>query len=443
MAVSLELAISAIRSGRKEEGRQLLNLLIQQNPNDDKAWLWMSSVVDNDEQRARCLYHVLAINPTSELARRGLQVLGITVSDSRPVKIPRDSQPIQIPKPTPAISAEATQAGDQPENGQSRRPFLINPETISQELPFTPVSDPFSEPIQASPGILDIDVEAEIAAETADGANATVSTQTQEMEMDSAVLAGPDSLIQPETTPGVEQAPPASPEPGNRLTKTQRMGPGPAQPDPASNQPSMTQHGPLETRPSQPVPVVYPNMNMGPSPNPYYPVMPSQGFANHGNVTLGMPPAHYPQPMLPGYANPTLGMPLPGNPSQPPADLRQGLHSNSTIGMTPFEQQQLSQMLAFHSNATMMMPTMSEAEARARLMTNQAIPTANATAMALQSNANGRMDRNRAAYSEPADEEEEGEEMNVLAIIIFGTLSITALGGFGMLILLVFLWPIS
>ena len=55
MGVSLELAIAAIRSGRKEEGRQLLNLLIQQDPNNDKAWLWMSSVVDTDEQRARCL----------------------------------------------------------------------------------------------------------------------------------------------------------------------------------------------------------------------------------------------------------------------------------------------------------------------------------------------------------------------------------------------------
>ena len=133
MAASLELAISAIKSGRKEEGRQLLNLLIQQNPNDEKAWLWMSSVVDNDEQRARCLYHVLAIDPTSEVARKGLQVLGIVVSDSRPVKIPRDSQPIKIPKPTPPAAA-----------GEERRPFLIDSKTITDELPFTPMKAPFS-----------------------------------------------------------------------------------------------------------------------------------------------------------------------------------------------------------------------------------------------------------------------------------------------------------
>ena len=101
MAASLDLAITAIRAGRTEEGRQLLNLLIQQNPNDEMAWLWMSGVVNTDEQRARCLYHVLAINPNSAMARRGLEKLGIIVSDSRPVKVPRDSQPIHIPKPSP------------------------------------------------------------------------------------------------------------------------------------------------------------------------------------------------------------------------------------------------------------------------------------------------------------------------------------------------------
>jgi nitrate reductase NapE component len=35
-------------------------------------------------------------------------------------------------------------------------------------------------------------------------------------------------------------------------------------------------------------------------------------------------------------------------------------------------------------------------------------------------------------------EEEEEEGMNILAVIIFGSLSVTALGGLGMLILLMF-----
>src|SRR5687768_11965950 len=154
MAASLELAISAIRSGRKEEGRQLLNLLIQQNPNNEMAWVWMSSVVETDEQKARCLYHALAINPTSQLARRGLQLLGIVVSDSRPVKIPRDSQPIQIPRPT--LSA-------QPQFPASEMPQPQSPSwperTVTEELPFTPLQAAPSEKIAASPAILQLNVD--------------------------------------------------------------------------------------------------------------------------------------------------------------------------------------------------------------------------------------------------------------------------------------------
>ena len=36
------------------------------------------------------------------------------------------------------------------------------------------------------------------------------------------------------------------------------------------------------------------------------------------------------------------------------------------------------------------------------------------------------------------EQEEEGDEVNILAVIIFGSLSVTALGGLGMLILLMF-----
>src|SRR5262245_26690985 len=133
MAASLELAISAIRAGRKEEGRQLLNLLIQQNPNNEMAWVWMSSVVETDEQRSRCLYHALAINPNSQLARRGLQVLGIVVSDSRPVKIPSDSKPIAIPRPTLSTQPQFP-ASEMPQP----QPPTETGRMITQELPFVP-----------------------------------------------------------------------------------------------------------------------------------------------------------------------------------------------------------------------------------------------------------------------------------------------------------------
>jgi hypothetical protein len=299
----------------------------------------------------------LAINPESELARRGLQVLGITVSDSRPVKVPRDSQPIQIPKPTGVVPQES-----QPAPFGQRRPFLIDPKTITQELPFTPLQAPFAGPIQASPGILQIDVEAVLDNEagSSNASKSVSSTKTQKM-----VSGWPGTGPSQAETGSIKEAEQnqASDDSKTSATDTQDMGSyftgQVGQPHQLSDLSLTAQGGPFpqETRPSQPVPVTYPNMNMGVAPG-YYPAPPPQPYPNHANVTLGMPPAPYGQPpsqyLLPGYANPTPGLPMPGGQSQQPPEPFSSLHSNSTIGMTPYEQQQLSQMLGFHSSATMM-----------------------------------------------------------------------------------------
>lgn len=95
-----------------------------------------------------------------------------------------------------------------------------------------------------------------------------------------------------------------------------------------------------------------------------------------------------------------------------------------------------------HSSATMMMPSMSEAEARARLANSQAFPTSNPTAMALQHAANQPGPQYMGSNQPYEEDEDEDDEVNILAVVIFGTLSVTALGGLGMLILLVFTAPV-
>ncbi len=491
MAVSLDLAISAIRSGRKEEGRQLLNLLIQQNPNDEKAWLWMSSVVEADEQRARCLYHVLAINPNSQIARQGLEVLGIVVSDSRPVKIPRDSRPIKIPRPSKP----------QADSGE-RRPFLIDPKTVTDELPFTPINAPFTTNTQTGalnpttsanqetliPTPASVPVSVSVAEEPSRPIGAVETPAAQQEPVKSSLLAqlsvpelsdtqelgGPSQQpVQPsEPVPIVNQTPqppqvspfdsqpvpvpttlphPSEPIPvinNNGLgqlqhpsepvpvVSAQNNGGIPA-PLPGHMYPQPVQPG---TRPSQPVPVTYPQNSMGqPQSTDYYPPPPLL----HANPTMGMPP---PQPIPSAqliHSNTTMGMPVstPYPYNQHPAEPMLVVHSNATLGMSPYGQPQpMPQNMAIHSNSTMMMPTLSEAEARARLATSQAIPTQNATAMALQNaqlaSATVGMPQNYEYF-----EEDDEEEVNLLAVIIFGTLSVTALGGLGMLILLVFTAP--
>jgi hypothetical protein len=80
---TLREGISAAKAGRKEEARQLLEAVLDADERNEQAWLWMSSVVDSDEERLICLENVLAINPNHEIARKGLAALG-TVPEAPP-----------------------------------------------------------------------------------------------------------------------------------------------------------------------------------------------------------------------------------------------------------------------------------------------------------------------------------------------------------------------
>ncbi len=514
MATSLELAITAIRSGRKDEGRQLLNLLIQQNPNNEMAWLWMSSVVNTDEQRARCLYHVLAINPTNEMAQRGLHLLGITVSDSRPVKVPRDSQPIPIQRaqpgvpipsplsPSPIMAATAPKTeplapaaqpnpvsvpASQPVAVTERRPFRLDPRTITQELPFVPLRDPFAETLaQPSPdnGFGPVvpapwpSVQEPVVAAAALAAVALVESPndlaTQPLETAPIVSEPLDTLPTEPVKNPADPAPniaPALPDPVVLFTSPVPPDTGPlpetpaASPSPspavaasllavASQQPAYTPPPPYawqmslqETRPSQPIWTTHSNTTVGLPQTPPYspPVEPAP--AMHSNATMSMPTPYYspqPQPVAPPFhSNATMGMPngvmpYPGQPM--PA-----FQTNTPMGVYggPVYPPAYPPNPAYHASATMAMPTMSEAEAKARLLASQPMSVTLDTLVALRAaqstaalpeyqNQHGRS-KNSAKKNYNDDNT---EEVNLLAVIVFGSLSVTALGGLGMLVLL-------
>ncbi len=67
--------ISAYRAGRKEEARTLLLRAVEIDQYNEEAWLWLSAVVKSVEEQRTCLENVLTINPSSERAKQGLQML--------------------------------------------------------------------------------------------------------------------------------------------------------------------------------------------------------------------------------------------------------------------------------------------------------------------------------------------------------------------------------
>jgi hypothetical protein len=149
---------------------------------------------------------------------------------------------------------------------------------------------------------------------------------------------------------------------------------------------------------------------------------------------------------MPGiHSNATMGMPLPMPSGQPfPAEAMAMLHSNATMGMpayAPGYPAPFPQNPVYHSSPTMSMPTMTEAEARARLLASQGMVSnldqmAALRAAVASAEVNAR--RSKSAKKGARDDEDEEEEVNLLAVIVFGSLSVTALGGLGMLILLWF-----
>jgi hypothetical protein len=80
IASTLNQAITAARAGRKAEARRLLETVLDADERNEQAWLWLSGVVESEEERIICLENVLVINPDNQVARKGLAALRATAT---------------------------------------------------------------------------------------------------------------------------------------------------------------------------------------------------------------------------------------------------------------------------------------------------------------------------------------------------------------------------
>jgi MFS family permease len=106
MSEKLQEAISSIKSGNKQLGQQLLAQIIQAEPNNETAWLWMSAVVD-EEKRRYCIERVLKINPNNQAARQALEKINqIDIKGTTPSANPQMFPPQSMDIKQAAISNE-------------------------------------------------------------------------------------------------------------------------------------------------------------------------------------------------------------------------------------------------------------------------------------------------------------------------------------------------
>src|SRR5579859_3033291 len=104
----LQLGIEAAREGNREEARNLFSLLTRQEPNNSQAWLWLAGVAESPDERRAALERVLALDPSNEMALKGLQAMGINPGSGRAAE-PAPARPAETAPPPVAATAAPTQ----------------------------------------------------------------------------------------------------------------------------------------------------------------------------------------------------------------------------------------------------------------------------------------------------------------------------------------------
>ncbi len=126
---TLQQAVTAAKAGRTAEARHLLETVLDADRHNEQAWIWMSSVVDSDEDRVICLENVLTINPQNEMARKGLAALGVTPEVDVPSspsisKEVSEDYAVAAPPVSPSASVEGDVSSDL-STTSDRRPFIL------------------------------------------------------------------------------------------------------------------------------------------------------------------------------------------------------------------------------------------------------------------------------------------------------------------------------
>lgn len=100
----VQQAIAAIKDGQRDAARRLLAQAIEEDARDVNAWLWLTEVVDSDQERLECLQQVLELDPQHKQAQRAAQLLQAKLAAAQEQTLQSDAEPAQ-----PADTPESTE----------------------------------------------------------------------------------------------------------------------------------------------------------------------------------------------------------------------------------------------------------------------------------------------------------------------------------------------
>ncbi len=116
----LQQGISALKTGRKAQARALLVQVVEQDKNNEQAWLWLSGAVDSDAERRACLEQVLSINPRNDVVQAGAAAR--PPGAAAPLSPQAALAPLaRLPSPTGVSAFDATGNPARPSAAPTRR----------------------------------------------------------------------------------------------------------------------------------------------------------------------------------------------------------------------------------------------------------------------------------------------------------------------------------
>ena len=141
----LQRAVTHVNAGELDQGRALLEKILEQDPKNDRAWVWLSGCVDDPMQRRICLQQALSANPDNQAALDGMRVLdgelvqssggrpsliesrlsAISMGETASMPAPQTAAPFQSPDeagPAPDLGQEPDEAA--PGEETKKRPVL-------------------------------------------------------------------------------------------------------------------------------------------------------------------------------------------------------------------------------------------------------------------------------------------------------------------------------
>lgn len=120
----LKNGIAAARRGDRVTGRKLLTQVLEQQPKNEKAWLWLASCMTKREDRRKCLNRVLQINPDNERAKQALALLEQAEKPAAP-QIDADAIERLREKPAPRSAPPPRPIEVQGTEGEGLRLFIL------------------------------------------------------------------------------------------------------------------------------------------------------------------------------------------------------------------------------------------------------------------------------------------------------------------------------